>query len=339
MKTEPLLTVAIPTFNRPNQLRDTLVKLLPQLTDECFLLIIDNHSDPPVSETVKDLFEKFSSVRCEIRRNRVNVSGDVNITRCFEYCETKWLWTLGDDDEITKSAVSDILSDIDRYPDVIQINYCSPHLTLRPARTNTKMTSGRAEFIKGIDTLGGVMMISTNVFNVQSFVPNSYGAFRYTYSCAAQIVVVLLSLTDSQKAVFSHKIICRGAGDSTDAKTYSNSNLTIIRGLSTLIDLPFDVPTKKLIVAKLEEVALHWLRVEAAVKSLLVDYYNSGKKTKVVKEYRRLHKIFFSSLGLKIYLRSFFWLSVLTISRVFTFQLIRFGYLKSRGIDIKSWLC
>lgn len=336
MKTTALLTVAIPTYNRPKELRATLERLLPQLTDECFLLIIDNHSALPVAGEVKDLFEKHPTVKYEIRRNRVNIGGDANIMRCFEYCETKWLWTLGDDDEVSENAIEIILSDVKRNPDVLYINYYSP-CPLHPRRVASKLTVGRKEFLENMDLLAASMFISANVNNVGNFSEDSYWATRYTYSCASQVVIILFNLKEDSKAIFSDKVVCAG-GSVPNPGGHTNVNLVQLRGLATLLDLPFDPPTKKLVASKLKDVALNWIRIEAVVKSLLVDYYNSGKVVKVVSEYRRFHRIFFGQLGIALYVRSVFWLTLLTLSKKLTFQLIRIGYLRKRGIDIRNWL-
>jgi abequosyltransferase len=82
------LTIAIPTYNRSEQIKATISLLLPQLTPECFLLIIDNHSDVPVSESLAALLATLPQSQYSIVRNRVNIGGNANIVRCFELCDT-----------------------------------------------------------------------------------------------------------------------------------------------------------------------------------------------------------------------------------------------------------
>ena len=53
------LTVAIPTYNRNATLKATLEHLLPQWNERCKLLILDNHSDVPVEETLRDLLAAY----------------------------------------------------------------------------------------------------------------------------------------------------------------------------------------------------------------------------------------------------------------------------------------
>ena len=49
------LTIAIPTYNRNEILKANLEKLLPQVTDECNVVIFDNCSDTPVKEVIEEV--------------------------------------------------------------------------------------------------------------------------------------------------------------------------------------------------------------------------------------------------------------------------------------------
>ena len=108
-----MLTIAIPTFNRNKILRKNLIKLLPQLTDKCRLIIIDNSSPTPVQIDIEELLITFPGTDIRIIRNKHNVGLTGNIIKCFEQCEDGWLWILGDDDEVKDDAVSTILHDIE----------------------------------------------------------------------------------------------------------------------------------------------------------------------------------------------------------------------------------
>jgi glycosyltransferase involved in cell wall biosynthesis len=109
-----LLTIAIPTYNRPEQLRHTLGIILPQLVAEkrVRLLICDNHSEIPAQQIFEALNVEIESERVQIIQNKVNIGANANIMRCFEMCETTWLWVLGDDDFPSEKAIATILNDI-----------------------------------------------------------------------------------------------------------------------------------------------------------------------------------------------------------------------------------
>lgn len=83
------LTIAIPTYNRSALLGATVKKLLPQVTNKCKLVIVDNASPDPVANVLKDLIVKYPKADIQIHKNRFNVGGACNQMRCFELCDTE----------------------------------------------------------------------------------------------------------------------------------------------------------------------------------------------------------------------------------------------------------
>ncbi len=106
---KPLLTLAIPTYNRARFLSENLEVLCPQLIDEhrVELLICDNASPDRTPEIVSDFQSKGLKIR--YLRNSTNLGADANILRCFEEASGKYVWVFGDDDFIIPGAVAKIL--------------------------------------------------------------------------------------------------------------------------------------------------------------------------------------------------------------------------------------
>ena len=102
------LTITIPTYNRSEALSKTVRQLLPQLTQECNLLIVDNASETPAIAVLGELLLAWPDVNIQIHRNRYNVGMCGNFMRCFELCDTEWLWILGDDDIPCPDAIKKI---------------------------------------------------------------------------------------------------------------------------------------------------------------------------------------------------------------------------------------
>lgn len=103
-----ILTIAIPTYNRPDKIYAQIMALVPQLTEEVRLVILDNQSDTPVDS----LFDDSVKEKCTFLRNKQNIGADANIAKCFDLCDTPWLLVLGDDDPMEDFAVETILNDI-----------------------------------------------------------------------------------------------------------------------------------------------------------------------------------------------------------------------------------
>jgi glycosyltransferase involved in cell wall biosynthesis len=119
-----ILSIIIPTYNRPEALKHTVSRLIPQLTAEVMLVIIDNCSDESVELMLSSEVATGAPIR--IIRNSVNVGLSANICRCFEHCQTPWFWLLGDDDKPGLDAVGQILEVIKKAsPKTIYFNFSS----------------------------------------------------------------------------------------------------------------------------------------------------------------------------------------------------------------------
>src|SRR5574344_929349 len=118
---EPILTIGIPTFNRPENITTLVRRLLPQLNDGVLLVVRDNCSEIPVSS----LFTDEEKKHFVIHRNKVNIGGDANIAGVIYDAETPWVWALGDDDLPLPNAVETILRYIEQYPNDAYIGFQS----------------------------------------------------------------------------------------------------------------------------------------------------------------------------------------------------------------------
>jgi glycosyltransferase involved in cell wall biosynthesis len=114
MKTDrPLLTIAIPTFNRVRFLRELLSVLFDQLIAQprVELIVSDNAS----SDETPILLQEFQDRGLQIRyiRNKTNIGADANFLQCFELARGKYVWIVGDDDIIPSGALDRVLYFLD----------------------------------------------------------------------------------------------------------------------------------------------------------------------------------------------------------------------------------
>ena len=73
----PILTIAIPTYNRADKIYNQVMGLVPQITEEVCLIVLDNHSDQPV----ESLFNEDIKKKCRFLRNKSNIGADANIAK------------------------------------------------------------------------------------------------------------------------------------------------------------------------------------------------------------------------------------------------------------------
>ncbi len=194
------LTIAIPTFNRNELLRQNLALLLPQFTADCQLLVLDNHSDVPVAETLAGLFQQHPGVKQQVVRNARNIGGNANILRCFEQCDTRWLWCLGDDDEIKPGSIGKILAAVDEHADCVAINFAISRL---PRREKLFIRS-HAELAEKLDDYSNLLFISTTVFDADKLGPHLQVGHQYCYAHAPHLAVLFTAIGEGGALVLKN---------------------------------------------------------------------------------------------------------------------------------------
>jgi glycosyltransferase involved in cell wall biosynthesis len=239
--TQPVLTIAIPTFNRNKQLNVMLEVLLPQLTPECRLLVVDNASTIPVETSSKDILAKYVDRDVQLIRNRFNIGGNANIMRCFEYSETEYLWLLGDDDKLFPSSISSILKSIKEHPQAVFINFKSDLVQDRNSGWTTK---GTLEFLATVDSFANLLFMSAGVYalhRVQTFIRFGY---HYAYSCAPHLAMLLSALGPKDECYFNEvQIVLNTPPEGSDSWPVLQQAL----GVMTLLELNLTWQEKKIL--------------------------------------------------------------------------------------------
>ena len=110
--TKPLLTIAIPTYNRAPYLKELLLVLFDQLLDEprVELMISDNATSDETPAVVDEFVKQGLQLR--YIRNQTNIGPDANFLQCFEKARGKYVWILGDDDLVLPGAIALVLSSL-----------------------------------------------------------------------------------------------------------------------------------------------------------------------------------------------------------------------------------
>ena len=105
----PLLTVAIPTYNRSRYLRELLENLQAPLRGELRveLIVSDNCSADDTPAVVAEF--QARGMQIHSIRNSVNLGADGNFVQCYEAARGKYFWIIGDDDLLAPGALSSLL--------------------------------------------------------------------------------------------------------------------------------------------------------------------------------------------------------------------------------------
>jgi abequosyltransferase len=106
----PLLTLAIPTYNRSGCLRRLLEMLAPQLAGRnCVELLISDNASTDDTSAILDSFCR-RGLKFRLIRNDTNIGPDGNFEQCFTQAAGKYVWIFGDDDVIVPGGLSIILN-------------------------------------------------------------------------------------------------------------------------------------------------------------------------------------------------------------------------------------
>ena len=188
------LSVWIPTYNRLPSLRKSLSLLLPQLTSECELVILDNASEQDVASGIQDLIQDFHVCPVRVVRSPVNIGGNPNILRCLEQARGEWTWVLGDDDLPMPGVVASILKETGESPDLTLINFVTFCLELKGCRKESVVAEGVDGLIQALDSYSNLLFISASVFNRRKIEKYIDQAYWYVPSCASHLALLLIVL-------------------------------------------------------------------------------------------------------------------------------------------------
>ncbi len=110
----PILTIAVPTFNRCELLKEGLDSLLAQMPDDgtVEMLVSDNASTDRTQAVMGEYMKKYP--RLQYLRNQTNIGPDGNFLQCYERAGGKYVWIFSDDDLLCPGALGGILRHLAR---------------------------------------------------------------------------------------------------------------------------------------------------------------------------------------------------------------------------------
>ncbi len=236
----PLLTIAIPTFNRPGQLCARLSELLPQIADrqEVKVIIVDNASSQPSKDVIAAYFGGDVPADIEIIRNTTNIGLAANICRCFEHSTSIWTWILGDDDAVAPDAIGIVLETLSRKGeenDHVAL-FCFSSGIDRNAESENFSTIEEL-FSRFEDPLkfSNFLFISSKVFSTRRFLERARLAYHYCYSLAPHLAVSIAFLQDKLTVRYETGFVVDWKNPPEEQKWSCN---LVAAGLPTLAEIP-----------------------------------------------------------------------------------------------------
>lgn len=110
-----LLTVAIPTYNRPSTLEKILIQLSEEINQSFATLIVDDYDGP--SSKTQDMVERYmgNNPRLIYLKNDHNLGFSANVLHIYELVQTRYVWYVCDDDMLKPGCIDVILSAVKKY--------------------------------------------------------------------------------------------------------------------------------------------------------------------------------------------------------------------------------
>src|SRR5579883_1003872 len=133
---QPLVSVIIPTYNRPNYLKEAIASAVQQTYENIEIIVSDDCSP----ESPQRIVESFGDPRIRFQRNPRNLGISLNIIGAFQQARGKYIASLNDDDIWNEDFLDKLVGYLETYPDLVlafsdhhimdsngQINYEATH--------------------------------------------------------------------------------------------------------------------------------------------------------------------------------------------------------------------
>lgn len=120
---QSLVSVIIPTYNRPAYLREAIASVVKQTYRNIEIIVSDDCS----SASPEAIVESFQDPRIKFRRNATNLGIGLNATYAFKEAQGKYVASLNDDDMWNEDFLKKLVTHLDANPDLV-LAFCDYHV-------------------------------------------------------------------------------------------------------------------------------------------------------------------------------------------------------------------
>lgn len=178
----PLLTIAIPTWNRPEAISERLSELAGNVPEGVEIVVYENgESDSTRNAVLPFLNNKIHYLPCPTNQGML-----ANFLRCIVTRQSEWLWILGDDDAVIPGGITTLVRRLAVQDD-------TKFITCRPIYT----ANGESCVVNSVQELfhatsfADALFISSTVWR-RSAIQDAVGVFiESSYSMSPQLVSML----------------------------------------------------------------------------------------------------------------------------------------------------
>lgn len=168
---DALVSVIIPTYNRPDFLRVAIQSALQQSYRNIEIIVSDNCSP----ENPKPLIDSFCDPRIRFWRNETNLGMFGNAMKAVGLARGKYLSFLHDDDEWDERFLESLVPALEQYPEAT-IAFCDQFITDESGDINSQITRKTTKIYRRDRLQGGLYQPFTEIGLVYRSVPSVAGA-------------------------------------------------------------------------------------------------------------------------------------------------------------------
>ena len=199
----PLLTIAIPTYNRSQFLDINLRSINEQILDtyesEIEIIVSDNSANNESESIVK----KYNNLNLNIKyiHNKSNIGSDCNVAQCFNLAKGKYVHIFCDDDIYSPGALTKILN-ILRYNDYGMV-YARPYgFVNNPDKEFPLIKFGRNKELNNIDFIEKIATHLTLASCCNKSAINEIDANQFCGSNLVQLHLYIQSIMKKDKSYY-----------------------------------------------------------------------------------------------------------------------------------------
>jgi len=138
---QPLVTVVMPTLNRPGYLKEALGSAVRQLYRNLEILVRDNASDPATGEVVRS----FKDERIQYLRHPENIGMTANVAGGFRAAKGKYVTNLHDDDFWGPEFLQKMVAVLESNPEVV-VAFSDHYIVNQAGEIDQRATDKNTEF-------------------------------------------------------------------------------------------------------------------------------------------------------------------------------------------------
>jgi len=110
--------IGIPTWNRPEFVKDTIQSVIAQKFSHFRCIVNDNCSAPGVADKVKDFVSSINDARFSFHEQPVNCGENGQCQWFLNQCNEEYFVFLHDDDRIEPELIDVAIKTLDKHPDI-----------------------------------------------------------------------------------------------------------------------------------------------------------------------------------------------------------------------------